>query len=224
MNLVKCYILTGTRNGAHDKGRLMSNDKKMFCDCISDDVIYIRQFKQIHIDNVKKNLVPSLCLPSLCRMLINSICTEMDYYRNYTIGKDEIKKMFDENLIHLTKNIKLKDIHSYESFEQKIIDKVNSFTRFLKAINGYNCDDKDIWYNFIAISFARNALTHMTWENFYIRDDEDRARESKYKRRFLNSRGLPDNFMKFESKHWDLLIDTQERISKTLNFTPIAAL
>lgn len=189
------------------RGVFMGRSKKdkvrnMFTDCISDDLIYIRQFKEVGVDKKTKHLVEPLCMSSLCRLLIVSSVSGIDHYLNYSEDNfGETSEDYDNEILSLIKPPLEKQYMTVRGYLDLIEAKIFEFEKFVSK-NHFKIQ-RCIIGDFVAIRMIRNAIVHSSWENSFIRDEKKRRVESIARRRFVIRAGFVTNLMKLDRSHWE---------------------
>ena len=192
----------------------------MFRDCISDDLIYIHQFKESSIDNKKINYCTDLCISSLCRSYITTFISSIEYSINYS-GHHYISlaENYTKELLSLISSPKEKLYTNQREYTELIEQKISRFYSFSK--------DKDFplkedfIYGFIALKNIRNALTHMSWRNVRIKDKSKAEIERKAKQAIVTNAGFPINLMTLNHDHWKKITDIEQAYLMFLNGNPV---
>lgn len=189
--------------------------RRMFMDCISDDLIYIRQFMTVAVDGRSINFIHRLCIPALCRMLIVSSVSGIDFDLNYSEDfYGDISSQYDNELIKLIQPVKEKHITNVKDYLKSLENKIDSFSSFARG-KAFEIPDETI-RDFLAIRMIRNAIVHSSWENSQIRDEKKKRIESIARRRFILRSKFKTNLMRLDLKHWNKINNAEQSF---LNFS-----
>ncbi|MDD9586356.1 hypothetical protein [Klebsiella variicola] len=147
-----------------------------FTDTYSDDIIYLREAREALLTHPLRSEMPNYCNASLSRI-----------YAIVMIGSIEsmLEKWLDRD------NLEILSVY----FKPKVTNAVringlcSSFTS--KGINV----NKDVFDDYLAIKYIRNAIVHASWEKQSggLKQDEID---------WIHSRGFPTDTRKLNSTHW----------------------
>lgn len=190
--------------------------QKMFTDCISDDLIYIRQFKEISVDGKKKNNLPIFCIPSLCRLLIVSSVSGIDHFLNYSEAiETSSMNPYKNSILDLIKQPNHKQYKLAADYLKIIENKIETFYDFAKG-KAFEISLSEI-REFIAIRMIRNAIVHCSWiNNSKLLNEDQKKVESLARIAFVTQNGFPEDFMKFDESHWSRITNVEEKFQNFL--------
>lgn len=147
-----------------------------FTDTYSDDILYLREARLALLTHPLRNELPELCNASLCRIyaiiMIGSIEAMLERWRS----RD---------------NFRILDTYFAQGVSNE--KRVNSL-RDAFIENGINVQ-VDVFDDYLAIKYIRNAIVHASWEtqNGNLKQDQ---------LDWIVGRGFPSDTRKLTSEHW----------------------
>src|SRR6266496_375859 len=170
-----------------------------FTDTYSDDVFYLREGRAALLTHPLRVEIPELCNASFCRLyaivMIGSIEAMLDRWRT----RDN-----------------LKILGAYFAKPQKEVENVDRVKSLRAAFvnNGINVKH-DVFDDYLAIKYIRNAIVHASWENKSGHLKQDQVN-------WIAARKFPTDTRKLNEEHWQRIEWVNENMMFYIALTGIA--